>query len=50
VRLSREIDIRARLIFLVDYVIAIVTISIMPKNQVRVVVMVRARVRVKVRG
>ena len=33
VRLSRKIDERARLIFFVDYVIAIITIAEMPKNQ-----------------
>jgi hypothetical protein len=33
VRLSREIDKRARLVFFVDYVVAITTISLMPKNQ-----------------
>ena len=33
-RLSREIDVRARLVFFVDYVVAIITISAMPKNQV----------------
>jgi hypothetical protein len=35
VRLSREIDKRARLAFLVDYVFAITTISLMPKNEAR---------------
>ena len=35
VRLSREIDKRARLAFLVDYVFAITTISLMPKTQAR---------------
>ena len=43
VRLSREIDKRARLVFFVDYVISITTISLMPKNQVRIRVRVRVR-------
>ena len=33
VRLSREIDVRARIVFFIDYVVAITTISLMPKNQ-----------------
>jgi hypothetical protein len=41
VRLSREIDKRARIAFFVDYVFAITTISLMPKNEVRVRVRVR---------
>ena len=32
-RLSREIDKRARIIFFVDYVISVITISAMPKDQ-----------------
>ena len=40
-RLSREIDKRARIAFFVDYVFAITTISLMPKNEVRVRVRVR---------
>jgi len=33
VRLSREIDKRARIVFFVDYVISVITISAMPKDQ-----------------